>query len=237
MDNLPRVSILMPIYNRNIFLPLIILNLNSLLYDKIKLEICIDDDGTEKLFKDSSQLKKFIDDIYPISVNYKHVTNRRSIGAKRNNLTFKMASNKLCANMDSDDIYMPTYLLYGVSELVNQNKSCVGSNQMLFVYPLLDFKMTGISCESKRQVHEASLIYYVKHARAMGGFKKSNQGEGSKMVDFNDKNVGLLDIDKCMICVCHNDNTIDKKMFEDCQDMKCEITELYKKILTNIICL
>ena len=59
---LPKVSICMPIYNRNKFLPLIIFNLQGLIYDdKSKLEFVIDDDGTEKLFKDSSQLKKFID--------------------------------------------------------------------------------------------------------------------------------------------------------------------------------
>ena len=55
----PCVSVLIPIYNRNIFLPLIEKNINSLLYDdKSKIEVCIDDDGSEKLFKDKQSEKE-----------------------------------------------------------------------------------------------------------------------------------------------------------------------------------
>jgi ferredoxin len=43
---------------------------------------------------------------------------------------------------------------------------------------------------------------------------QSSQGEGCKMADFNEKNVGLLDIDKCMCCVVHTGNTICKEMFK-----------------------
>ena len=232
----PKVSILMPIWNRGIFLPLIESNIKGLIYDdKSKLELCIDDDGDSKLFKDNLQIEEFEKRIAPVSLKYTWSKTRRSIGAKRNNLTFKMASNKIVANMDSDDIYMPSYLIYGISEMYKQNKKCVGSNQMVFVYPLDDWKITGIQCESKRQVHEACLIYTVKYARSMGGFKKNNQGEGSKMVDFNDKNVGLIDVNKLMICVCHNDNTIPKDIFKDVQVMGGNISDEYKIIINKIL--
>ena len=57
------------------------------------------------------------------------------------------------------------------------------------------------------------MVYTVKHHRSMGGFKNNSQGEGSKMADFNEKNVGITDIDKIMVCIVHPDNTINKDMF------------------------
>jgi glycosyltransferase involved in cell wall biosynthesis len=48
----PKVSICMPTYNRNEFLPLMIQNLKGFVYpDKSLLEWVIDDDGTESYLK------------------------------------------------------------------------------------------------------------------------------------------------------------------------------------------
>ena len=94
-----------------------------------------------------------------------------------------------------------------------QGVSCVGSNQMLFIYPFHNFKTTAIRCQAKRQIHEATCIFTKKHHRSMGGFINSSQGEGSKMADFNEKNVGLLEVHRCMVCICHKDNTINKDLF------------------------
>jgi hypothetical protein len=57
----------------------------------------------------------------------------------------------------------------------------------------------------------------------MGGFiskgEKGNQGEGVKMIDYNEKNMVNLDIRLLMICIVHSvdeGNTIDKERFKDC---------------------
>ena len=47
----------------------------------------------------------------------------------------------------------------------------------------------------------------------MGGFKKSSQGEGVGMIDFNDKNVGNIPIDDLMVCVAHRWQTLSKDPF------------------------
>ena len=170
--------------------------------------------------------------IYPIKLNYHYHKNKKTIGAKRNDLT-KMASYKIIACMDSDDIYLPDYLLYSISVMNKEKASCVGSNQMLFIYPLHNFSTHAIRCEAKRQIHEASMIYTKKHHRSMGGFKNNSQGEGSKMADFNEKNVALTDIDKIMICIVHPDNTINKDMFMK-DDNKIDIT-LPQELLDMIL--
>ena len=69
----------------------------------------------------------------------------------------------------------------------------------------------------------------------MGGFKSTSQGEGSKMADFNEKNVGLLDIDKCMCCICHNENTIPKDMFmKDNNKVDLDLNIELKMLIANI---
>lgn len=209
----PKVSICMPTYNRNEFLPLMIFNLKNFIYpDKSLLEWVIDDDGTDPLFRGEALKKEVEQQIYPITINYKYNKVKRSIGAKRNALV-KQANYKTIAMMDSDDIYMPSYIQYSIDCMKKGNHSLVGSNQMLFLYPKYDFKMTAIQCGSKRQIHEATMVFTKKHFQSMGGFVKNSQGEGAKMVDFNDKKCGLTDIQLCMICICHKDNTVNKDKF------------------------
>ena len=216
MDALPNVSICMPIYNRNNFKQLIVFNLKNQMYphDKIELVIVI---------------------LAPMTLKYHYRPHRISIGVKRNNLT-KLASHKIIACMDSDDIYMPQWLLYSVSTMKEMNATCVGSNQMLFVYPHHNWSSHAIRCEAKRQIHEACMVYTKNHHRSMGGFRKTSQGEGSKMADFNEKNVALLDIDKCMCCIVHPDNTINKDMFmKEDNKIDLEIGEELKSIVEKAL--
>ena len=235
MNEYPGVSICMPIYNRNKFKPLILNNLLSIDYPRNKLEFCIDDDGTEPFLKDNEEKETLRKLIFPIKLNYFYRSHKRSIGTKRNNLT-KIASNKIIACMDSDDIYLPEWIKYGIYEMKTNNYSCVGSNQMIFIYPHHNFVAHAIRCEAKRQIHEACMIYTKKHHKSMGGFKSTSQGEGSKMADFNEKNVGLLDIDKCMACVCHNENTIPKDMFmKDNNKIDLDLSEDLKNMIAKIL--
>jgi len=209
----PKVSICMPTYNRNEFLPLMIMNLKGFIYpDKSLLEWVIDDDGTEPLFRSKLVMDEVAKQIHPITINYKYNKVRRSIGVKRNAMV-KQANYKTLAMMDSDDIYMPSYIQYSIDMMKRGQHSLVGSNQMLFLYPKFDMKITAIRCGSKRQIHEATMVFTKKHFQAMGGFDKNSQGEGAKMIDFNDKKCGLTDIQLCMICICHKDNTINKDKF------------------------
>jgi hypothetical protein len=84
---------------------------------------------------------------------------------------------------------------------------------MLF-FDVKNEKYYAISCSALRQVHEAAMCYTKKHWKAMGGFESSSQGEGAAMIDYmNENNIANLPIEKLMICVVHNENTIDKEKF------------------------
>ena len=237
-EELPPITICMPTWNRRRFIPLILLNINAMDYPKKKIELCImDDHPTNPLFSNKQEVSQFQIAIYPVKLNYKYDPSRHlTIGEKRNKLV-KMASNKICANMDDDDIYMPSYLRYGVSILKNYKVGIVGSPQMLFVYPNADYMLTAINCPSKRQNHEATHIYTKKHFNSMRGYAKNSQGEGAKMIDYNEKNCRCLDVRMCMICVCHDSNTIDKEDFKTTgQEIpNYEMDDLFKKILSGIL--
>lgn len=231
----PKVSICMPIYNRNNFKPLIIYNLQNFCYPgRDKLELVIDDDGPDRFFKDNIELENFKKEVTPIRVKYFTYNKRRSIGVKRNNLV-KLASHKHYAQMDSDDIYMPSYIQYSIETLKLTKKTLVGTNQMIFIYPLHKFKMTGIQCEGKRQIHEASMVFTKQHFRSMGGFVSkgdgASKGEGCKMVDLNDGNCGLTECHLVMMCVCHDSNTVLKDIFKD----KSEVTGTLAPMLIDVL--
>lgn len=233
----PNVSICMPTYNRNQFKELILYNLTGFIYpDKSKLEFCIADDGTEPFFIDDEEKNVFKKLISPIKLKYLYDSKRRSIGEKRN-LLCKEASYKHIACLDSDDIYLPSYIQYSI-ELMKKGKfTCVGSNQMLFLFPKDNYKITAIQCSAKRQIHEATAVFTKRHWQSMNGFEKSSQGEGAKMVDFNDKNVGLSQIQYCMVCICWEGNTINKDQFKEKEKVKANLDPNLIKIIDRIFSL
>lgn len=235
--DLPCVSVNMPIYNRSKWKPLILHNIRGFEYDKTKIEfVILDDSDTDPLFVNKEKEEEFRKAIYPIELKYVRDNVKRSIGEKRNKLC-KLSKHKIIACMDSDDLYLPSYLIYAVSELKKNNLSAVGSPEMLFCFPLDDWKITGIKCQTNRQIHEATLVYTKKHFKAMGGFAKNSQGEGAKMFDFmNDKKIKQLEVHNIMLCICHQTNTCNKDIFKDAQHFaNARIGDLEKFIISTIL--
>ena len=225
--DLPKVSILTPVYDRKRFLPLMIQNMICINYPKNKLEWIILDswskDGkvAERLFKSEEEIRHY-SRITGISIKYEYRAEALSIGKKRNMLV-KKSQHKYLVNMDSDDIYLPDYILYSIRCLLKEKKECCGSPEMLFIFPNDEYKVTGIRCPAMRQIHEGTMCFTKKHHKRMGGFETSSQGEGAKMVDgCNEKIFVKTDIEKIMLCVCHEDNTVNKDRFND-DTMKIEV--------------
>jgi hypothetical protein len=235
----PAISIVTPCYNRTKWLRLMIFNLQQLDYPKDRLEWCIldskDGESDEKLFKSNEEIKK-VEKIIGFPIKYEYRNIKMSIGEKRNYLTNKIASYKICANLDSDDIFLPQWLKHSM-EVMKSDKRCslVGTKGMIFCYPDDNFKLTGIECGEKRMIHESGMVYTKKHSRSMGGFKKSSQGEGCSMIDFNENKCLCTDASKIIICICHNDNTINKDRFRDKDIGDVELGGILKKIVCDIL--
>jgi len=218
--DLPNITICIPCYKRRKFISLMLTNIVAMDYPKEKIEVNILQDGPEDLFASKAELEYFKTEISPATLQYKYEPKvRRSIGEKRN-LLVKSSKYKHLAMMDSDDIYLPTYLRYSMSAMKQYKCGITTSAGMLFIYPHLDYKLTGIQCGHKWQGHEACCVFTKRHWKAMGGFiskgKESNMGEGVKMIEAAQNLMVNLDISMLMVCVAHKGeegNTIDKDRF------------------------
>jgi len=229
----PHISILTPTYNRRKFATLSVFNVKNFDYDKNKLCWEILDDGDTPLFTSDDLLRVRII-LHPVKVNYRYDNSKHlTIGEKRN-LLVKNATHKIVAFMDDDDIYLPSYIKHSVETMKRNKSGLVGSNGMLFVFPYKNFQMAQIQCSAKRQIHEATMMFTKKYYRSMKGFNKNSKGEGSSMVDYSENRCTITDITKSMVCVAHKNNTIDKERFADAK-IEAEMSELYKKILSDIL--
>tara|TARA_R100001198_G_scaffold15131_1_gene7271 strand:+ start:559 stop:1392 length:834 start_codon:yes stop_codon:yes gene_type:complete len=235
----PKVSILTPLYNRSKWLPMMLANINNFDYPKEKLEWYILDsqDGDEdvRLIPDEFTKKNIQDLIHPVKLRYEYIPRKMTIAEKRTYLSKNM-THPWFANMDSDDIYIDCYLKYSI-KLCKKNKvGLCGSPQMIFIYPHLDYRITAIECQAKRQCHEATLVGTKKYLRSMNYYAKNDEkGEGASLVDGNEANVVKSECSLQMICVCHNTNTVGKDAFEDVNVQTANITGIKREILEEIM--
>jgi glycosyltransferase involved in cell wall biosynthesis len=209
----PKISILVPVYKRNKFLSLLLFNLAQQKYPHHKITLIIDECKSDEPFIED--VEKIRDMIKPIKLQHHVNNNRRSIGEKRNNLV-KLCKTKIFAFMDSDDLYQPTYLTHSYEYLTSDKQiGVVGSDKMLFVYPRDNFKITYINCgDNVHMIHEATMVGFKKFFNSTCKFKRSSRGEGGNLFEgLKDHQVKITDVRKCMICVCHDDNTVNKDMF------------------------
>ena len=206
------ISILIPTYNRPNFVELVFNNLVNQTYPHEHLEVVIDDDG-EKPFIPERYREMVQKSVSPIKMKYIYNPDRRrTIGEKRNRLV-QYASYDIVVFMDDDDYYHPQYIKHSYDILTSRNAGLVGSNCMIFCYPTLDFKITAIQTKSKNQIHEATMMMTKKFWKEQGGFKLTSRGEGGTLIGDRTHDVELTDINRCMICMVHYSNTIDKSMF------------------------
>jgi len=239
IDEFPKISILTPLYNRNKWLSLMLCNLVNFDYPKDKLEWMILDskDGDEdvKLIPNDIMKENIEKMIHPIKLKYEYINRKMTIAEKRSYLSKHMTHNYF-ANMDSDDIYMDSYLKYGIHMLKEHKVGLCGSPQMIFVYPHLDYRITAIQCEAKRQMHEATMIGTKKYVRSMNYYTRNDEkGEGASLVDGNEMNVVKTECALCMICVCHNTNTCNKDSFEEANIQDAKMSGIKLEILEDIM--
>ena len=210
------ISILIPTYNRPQFIELVFNNLVNQTYPPELLEVVIDDDGEYPLIPEERRemVQKCI---APITLKYIYnPERRRTIGEKRNRLV-QYATHDIVCFMDDDDYYHPHYIKHSYDILSSKNAGLVGSNAMIFCYPLYDFKITAIQTKYKNQIHEATMMMTKKFWKEQGGFKQTSRGEGGSLLGDRTHDVELTNINMCMVCMVHHTNTIDKAMFMDAE--------------------
>ena len=213
--NLPEVSILIPTYKRSKFFDLTFYNIKTQTYPHNKLTVIIDECKSEEPFIPChiAELKKAL---HPINLIYNVYEKRSTIGNKRNRLV-KTATTPYIQFMDTDDIYRPDCIFYNYNLLKDNRVKCVGSDKMIFSYVKDNFKMCAIDCNNEISlIHEATLFFDRKWFKTTNKFNNTSRAEGGKFLSgMTDKLVTISDINKVMICLVHNNNTINKERFKE----------------------
>ena len=148
LSDLPLVSCIMPTFNRRPFVPHAIRYF--LCQDYPKKELIVVDDGTDPvvdLMRDNE------------SIRYVRLTDRRTVGAKRN-LACVDARGEIIVHCDDDDWNAPWRLRYQVEELLAAKADICGLDRVLFYAPAQERVWEYVYPPGQRRwVYGASLCY------------------------------------------------------------------------------
>jgi glycosyltransferase involved in cell wall biosynthesis len=211
-------SIIIPTYNRKKFEKLIEYNILCQTYPNI-LEVIIADDGDDEMLELN----------IPYPINYIKCS-RMTIGQKRNLLASK-SKGFYIAHMDTDDVYLPSYIEHSVSILEKQKKNAVGTSDMIFIYA--DGKTGAMRNPLLSMANEATLVY----KKSFWNEKQFGETQSSEAIPFlqgRHWQTGHSEIKKVMICICHSTNTVDKNVWKNCPEVELPNYKKHKEILDTI---
>ena len=167
-EDCPPISVLTVTYNRRNFIDLAFVNILGTDYplDKVQWVIVDDSDDPNKMILD--KIKKFEERAPGCEITYVPMTNKRSVGYKRNKAV-KAAKHSICLHMDDDDVYPETSFRRRVAWLLNDPNTDVVGCTMIAMYDLRQ----GISAvnvppwvlEQRQRVSEASFCFYTEYAK------------------------------------------------------------------------
>ena len=212
-------SIIIPTYNRKKFEKLIEYNIKCQTYLNI-IEVIIADDGDENQ-------KLEIDIPYPIQYIR---CQRMSIGSKRN-LLCSRAKGEFIAHFDTDDIYFPGYIEYSIKLMLDNNKNATGTSDMIFLYK--DGQTGSMRNALLSMANEATLVYR-KSFWNRGNFSTQQSNEGIRFLEGRHWEIGHSDINKVMICLCHDENTVDKNVWRKQPPAILPNFEMYYPLLSEM---
>ena len=173
-DDLPKISIITPTYDRRNLFPIAINNFDNFNYPKEKIEWIIVDDTPDN--------KESIEDLLPIDTRIKYYkikgpTERLTISYKRN-LAVSKATSEYIVHMDDDDYYPPESLLSRIKSLIKYEKDnirCVGCTK-IGVYDIIN-DTSSLSSDSSISLSEATMAYTKSFWRERQFDSKSKVGE------------------------------------------------------------
>jgi hypothetical protein len=133
--------------------------------------------------------------------------------------------------MDTDDVYLPSYIEHSISVLERQKKNAIGTSDMIFIYP--DGKTGSMRNPLLSMANEATLVY----KKSFWNEKQFGETQSSEAIPFlqgRHWQTGHSEIKKVMICICHSTNTVDKNVWKNCPEVELPYYKKHKEILDTI---
>lgn len=207
----PYVVCVCPTYNRKDFLPNLIYMFNYQTYPKDRMHLIILDDSNEpNINLINEQKKKYNNE----NITYYYYPNKIHLGKKRNLL------NELAVNMgadyiscfDDDDYYPDTKISYAIRLMIT-NKSLISGCSLIHVYYTNLKKIYSFGPYNNNHCTNGTMTYHIDFLSDKKYDDLSTQGEEKYFL--NDYKYPILQLDplKVILCISHNNNTVDKTNF------------------------
>jgi glycosyltransferase involved in cell wall biosynthesis len=163
-EDLPKVSIITPTYNRRKIFDMALRNFENFNYPKNKLEWVIVDDSIE-----TDEIDESVRDMLPRDKRIKYVRLNSNIEdgpmtiAMKRNIGVSNSSNPYIVHMDDDDYYPPESIIARIKILMKYEEEgieCVGST-LIGTYNLVH-NISSMSSDGPISLSEASMAYTKK---------------------------------------------------------------------------
>ena len=168
------------------------------------MEWIIVDDGTDKvedLFKEAS---KTIPNIKYISLDTKLL-----IGQKRNLLNDNSKGDIMVA-MDDDDYYPPDRVSHAVIKFIQNPKVMLAGSSEMYLYFRVDGKILKAGPYNPNHCTNGTMCYRRAYMLSHRYDETQTHAEEKSFLDDYKNPMIQLDPFKCILVMCHADNTFDK---------------------------
>ena len=203
LSDLPFVSVCTPTFNRRPFIPAMLEIFRQQDYPKDKMEWIIIDDGTDSV-------KDLIDAAEIPQIKYFYVSEKMSLGKKRNMLHEK-SSGEIIVYMDDDDYYPRDRVSHAVETLIkNPNALCSGSSQ-LFIYFNHNKKMYKFGPYGPN--HATAGTFAFKSKMLKDTRYEDHAALAEEKAFLKNYTIPFVQLDpfKTILCFSHSHNTFDKR--------------------------
>jgi len=200
----PFVSVLTPTYNRRKFIPAAIAMYKAQLYPKDRMEWVIIDDGTDKVADLFAEAAKTIPNIKYIPLETKLL-----IGQKRNMLNDNSRGDIMIA-MDDDDYYPPERVSHAVHKFAQNPKIMLAGSSEMYLYFRVDGKVCVAGPYNPNHCTNGTMCYRREYMLTHRYDETQTHAEEKSFLEDYKNPMIQLDPFKCILVMCHADNTFDK---------------------------
>jgi hypothetical protein len=210
-NQIDKVIIICPTYNRRNFIPSLIYQFYYQTYPQHLLSMIILDD--------SDNTNQDIIDNLDINIKsrilYIYDSHRKSIGAKRNLLNdiAKCLEAEYIVCFDDDDYYPPDRVLYGIN-MLKKNDYLIGGSSSIPIY-FTKWNKTYLIDSSINKIYfghalNGTLIYNIRYLKNNKYIDTDTKNEEKNFLKNYKVRLCQIPHKHVMLCISHSSNTVDK---------------------------
>jgi len=217
--NFPFVSVITPTYNRRKFIPSLVKCFLSQTYPQDRMEWIVLDDGSDK-----------VEDLFPKLPNLRYIyeSEKLNIGQKRNRLN-REARGEIIVAMDDDDFYFPERVASVVKAFrLNPAVQLAGASE-IFIYFSDTKEIYKLGPYHKNHATNGTMAWRRTYAATHRYDDTVTFAEERSFLEEYKNPMIQLDPFKCILVMCHSDNTFDKNNLRDSNNPMLKDTDMNLK--------